>query len=167
LGDISGRKGMRKLSLLIFFLAVLSLAFVPVACSKKKKKDLDGFGTGTGINPGGSIGELIDAINSDRTASGAGALIYGTNLAAVAQAYADYFASRKYCNGYKSDLDSKSPETRITEAGITFIKAGETGVVSKSATTASAAMSKMSASVLNDPDYKYIGVGCSKFTTTG
>ncbi|TET37207.1 MAG: hypothetical protein E3J72_06515 [Planctomycetota bacterium] len=169
---------MRKLSLLLFLLAVFSLAFVSIACGggSSKKKSSTGTGTdptgtgtgptGTGTNPGGDVGALISAINSDRTGSGAGALTNNGNLAAVAQAYADYLASAKRTS-YSSSADGKSPETRISNAGITFIKAGETGVISASASSASAAKSGMNSGTLNDPDFTDIGVGYAKFTTSG
>ena len=177
---------MRRYSFLICLITALALTVCTASCSKKKD-DTSSTDTSTGTNPtgtgtgptgtgttpgpGGDLGALFYAINNDRTSSGLSPLSYNSSLAAVAQAYADYLSSNKI-KSYSPTADGSSPEGRIGAAGITFVKAGEAGIVSSSAKDASTAFQYLQqyyGSTLSDPDFNEAGVGyaTASITSTG
>ncbi|MHC4663866.1 MAG: spore germination YkwD domain-containing protein [Planctomycetota bacterium] len=134
---------------------------------------LTGTGTGTGINtdtgshPGGTIGELFDAINSARTVEGYGVLKYDSALAAVAQARADWLAVGEYIY-YSPVVGGTTPEQRLTDAGITFIMAGEAGTASFTASTWSDAYDILITDYgdwLTYPLFNEVGIGYTDFVT--
>jgi hypothetical protein len=128
-----------------------------------------GTGTGTDPNPGGTIGALFDAINSERASAGAGLLSYDNDLAAVAQAYAELLIDddREY---YSAFIGGTTPEQRIANAGITFIIAGEAGAVEVSIENWADAIDELmygySGTLLYAP-FNRMGVGYADFIMTG
>ncbi|MHC4660841.1 MAG: CAP domain-containing protein [Planctomycetota bacterium] len=171
---------MRRCTLFIGLVVVLSMACFAVSCSKKGDDKIStstgtsptvptGTGTGPtgtgttppGPGPGGTLGELYDAINADRVAYGLGTFTYNNSLAAVAQAYADWMKAGSKTS-YSANADGKSPDQRITEGGITFITAGEAGCNGSSYSTWTAAYNRMKAthgSTLSNPAFNEVGLG--------
>lgn len=124
-----------------------------------------GTGTSTDTGTGDPIynerkTDVFDCINDERTAQGLSKLLYSGELEDVAQSYAGklMMSGRSY---YYPTHGGTTPEERISEKGIDYIKAGEAGyvVASGDETHPFDGMMEGYAEVLMDPDFTHVGLG--------
>ncbi|MHC4662011.1 MAG: CAP domain-containing protein [Planctomycetota bacterium] len=126
---------------------------------------ITGTGTGTGTDTGdipvnSKIIDVYDRINEERTNRGLNTLLYNNELADVADWYAGRL-QRAHTTYYNAFYDGKTPEIRISEAGIEYIKAGECGYINPSGDTTHPfdGMMEDYSHVLMDPDFTHVGIG--------
>lgn len=143
-------------------MAILALGLI-IGCSSSSSSDDGGGGGG-----GGTTGDMLDLINTGRNNVGQASLTRDTTIDAVAQAYANLYETEQPnpC-AYYSDVDGLTPQQRLTNGGVTYSNAAETGYGDYNVSiTLNIAYNGMTSSILNSATYSKVGIGVHSYYCT-
>lgn len=107
--------------------------------------------------PGAEHAEALNALNQDRAKKGLPPLVYNTQLARLAQSYAEDMIERKFFS--HNNPEGLTPFDRMNRAGISYRHAGENLAVNDSVAAAETAF-------MNSPTHRD-NILSSKFTEVG